>query len=480
MMGAIILSLVLFLVVREVGNFLVWRYYLDEQTREERADEYIEKLNQYIFENKLSINDTEKISEWTSGKYIDVILYKDTNLIYAPDWFKDYEENGENESELSADFENDTETEPSSDTQTEAKIPEDYFIYNDSWFSGDRGFEQYLTEEAREKYQTALQAILDGNEELKPIYCVDGTLLATVVDYSEDLVYNLVSAFAIVCALVFVALIMVFNLTRLSGRVTRLAEKVKAVEEGRHDMAIALDGDDEIASLASDVNSMRNTIVENMTKERRAWEANTGLITAMSHDIRTPLTVLLGYLDLIELQNTDSTNQEYINVCKENALRLKHLSDDLFSYFFVFGKNGVSLNISESPAYETIENMIAEHSLLLSEQEYKLVIQTKLELYSVSMDNVYFGRVIGNIFSNMKKYADIDKEIYISSSFDGERLSISFENSVRKRENASESTGIGLKTCRKIMQEMGGEFVAEEIDGKFVTVVSLPAKLMKE
>ena len=456
MMGAIVISLCIFAVVRETGNFLVWRYYLDDQEKHERAESYVEDLNEYIHENKLSVDDSEKISLWSKGKYVDVILYKDESLIYAPDWFE-HGESGE-------------------DGELETDRSEDFFYNNDSWFSGDRGFEQYLTEEAREKYQSSLRSILENNEELYAVYCIDGTLLAAVVDYSEDLMYNIVFVVSIVLALVVIAVIMAWSLTKLSARVTRLAQKVKAVEEGRHDMPIVLDGEDEIASLASDVNSMRNTIVDSMTKERRAWEANSELIVAMSHDIRTPLTVLLGYLDLIKVQNADTANQEYINICKENALRLKNLSDDMFSYFLVFGKNDKDLNMSQSLAADTVGNMIEEYGTLLSEQGYKISYEGQLDGILISVDTAYFVRVIGNIFSNVKKYADREKAVLIKTGFDGKELSIVFENRISQTENIRESTGIGLKTCQKIMQQMGGEFNYDSKDGVFTSSITVPAK----
>ena len=152
----------------------------------------------------------------------------------------------------------------------------------------------------------------------------DGTALVTVVDYTEDFLYSGVLVMAIAGAMIVLTLVMVFNFTSMALRVNKLAHDVKLVEEGNLNMPIRLDGNDELTALADDVNSMRNAVVDNMTKEKQAWEANAALITAMSHDIRTPLTVVLGYLDLIELQNSDPANEEYIAACKENTMRLTY------------------------------------------------------------------------------------------------------------------------------------------------------------
>ena len=337
---AVLVAAFIFISVREIGNFLVWRYYLDEATKQERAESYIEEFQTYVFENKLSINDSDEIAQWSAGSYVDIILYKDSNLVYAPEWFVGVESEEESHSEAESATELETFTEPVKDGLEENVA---VTLPDGGWFSGDRGFEQYLTEEARDAYRETLDELLRGNQELRPVYFVDGTLLIRIVDYTEDFVYSLVNAFSIVVAFFALAVIMIFNFTGTATRVNKLAHNVKLVESGNLEMPIILDGNDELTSLAADVNSMRNAVVDTMSKERQAWEANAELITAMSHDIRTPLTVLLGYLDLMELQNSDENSAEYIEACKKNALRLKRLSDDMFSYFLVFGKNEVKL-----------------------------------------------------------------------------------------------------------------------------------------
>jgi signal transduction histidine kinase len=270
------------------------------------------------------------------------------------------------------------------------------------------------------------------------------------------------------------AVIMIFSLTSTVTRVNRLARKVKKVESGNLELPIDIDGNDEITSLANDVNSMRNTIVDKMTKERQAWEANTGLITAMSHDIRTPLTVMLGYLDLMEIQNENSDNDEYIAACKENALRLKALSDDMFSYFLVFGQNDRICEGWKMQSSSIIEHMIAEHTILLEENGYRIERVDKIPEVKIKIEQVYFSRVIDNIFSNIGKYADKSTPIVIDSYINDGNLIISFENAIPSGESRAESNGIGLKTCSKILEKMGGRFEASQKGDVFVATVCIP------
>lgn len=521
---AIVIALCLFFAARKLGDFLVWRYYLDDNEKQERLDKNIRELTEYVDANKLSVDDTDKIISFFDGKYVDIIIYKDSKLIFAPEWFEKYEgvdsqsedgtideteavsedgsavtekpafENTEISSEAftedlteipaesltdtglaadeTAELESEMATESGSD---ENSTEDDKNVIEDGWFSGDRSFLQYLTEEDKKEYQAVLDNILAGNAELQAIECIDGTLLVTLVDYSEKFIYNLVLFISIACAVLAVAIIMTISLTRLVSRVTKLASSVKSVGEGDLTKPIAVDGNDEIASLAFDVNTMRDSIIENITKEQRAWEANTSLITAMSHDIRTPLTVLLGYLDLMEIQNADPSSSEYITICKENALRLKRLSDDMFSYFLVFGKNEATFeNVSEYST-DSITHMIMEHEILLEETGYVFKHKSDIPDLKVVIDAMFFGRVIDNIFSNIIKYADTSSAIIIDSDFDGEMLVISFENKIKKDDMHAESNHIGIKTCVQIMEKLNGSFETAVKDGTFSAIIKLPA-----
>lgn len=530
MIVALLVASAVFVGVKELGDFWVWRYYLDENNQQERAEGYVKEFQQYVTDNKMSVKDDLRISAWSAGSYVDMIIYKDSTLFYAPDWFKDVnedaenggngdivDENGENggengevggengengangdegaiatdESVLESEEETATELveESESDAEGEAvggvageettlesessSSTETQKFVDKGWFSGDRGFVQYLTEEARETYLNRVDDILAGNVPLTPVYFVDGTLFVMVVDYTEEFMGNLVFAIAIVSALIVLVLIMFINFTNTTTRIKRLAHNVKLVESGELDRPIRAEGNDEISALASNVNSMRNSVVDNMTKERQAWEANTELITAMSHDIRTPLTVLLGYLDLIELQNSDPASEEYIAACKENAIRLKSLSDDMFSYFLVFGQRDLLPEALVAQSSEILESIMTEHQMLLSENGYTFETVGEMPDVSVLADITFLGRVIDNVFSNISKYADPETPVTINTRVDGEMLCVEFKNKIRHDDTHPESNRIGIKTCIRIMEKLGGSFDTESDDEFFTVTIKL-------
>lgn len=439
---ALITAAVVFVTCKQFGDFLVWKYYLDEETKQERAENYIEDFQKYVKNKKLSIHDSKKIAAWSGGNYVDMIVYKDKNLVYAPDWFID------------------------------SSSPQDYF-------SGDRDFEQYLTEEARTAYLERLEDILDENSDLSSVYFVDGTLLVRVIDYTEDFVYSLVFAAALLLALIVLAIIMILNFSATASRIKRLARDVRLVEGGNLELPIAIRGHDELSSLAEDVNSMRNSVVDTMTKEQQAWKANAELITAMSHDIRTPLTVMLGYLELMEMQEKSNIDSEYVAACKDNALRLKRLSDDMFSYFLVFGKKDALDGEMIDVGSEVIEHMLAERVILFEESGFELSYSHDLPSVTISVNLDYLGRVIDNVFANIQKYADLNASVYIESEIKDGNLTLAFRNKIDKSSDRAESNGIGLKTCERIMERMGGSVTVVAESDDYSITLNFPVKEQK-
>ncbi len=482
---SLILAALIFYLVFEFGSFLVWRYYLGASDKQERAEEYVGEFQDYVTKNKLTTDDAELIGAWNAGRYVDLIVYKDSNLIYAPEWFEDFREDDTETEASSVDNteaetdEGESETHTPGESESGSEVITDKSFY-EKWFLGDRGFEQYLTEEARKDYRAALEDALGDDGVLHPVYFVDGTLIVAVVDFTDEVFENVVFAVSALSALVVVALIMILYLGGITKRIRLLQKNVRIIEEGDLEHKIEQSGRDEISLLARDVGSMRDAIVDNMTRERRAWEANAGLITAMSHDIRTPLTVLLGYLDLIEMQNDGNISDEYISACRENALRLKNLSDDMFSYFLVFGKSENELRMIDINARELALHIVSEYALLLSERGYKLDSLGEIPDVCVKIDERYFRRVIDNVFSNIIKYADQKHPVCLGVELCDGRLVLYCKNKTRTDKDIPESNGIGLKTCTKMMEEMGGELLYGECEGVFTAKMILPAEKMDD
>ena len=425
----------IFIGLKSIGDYHVWKNYInitEDQVREQNRT-YMNDLQKYVNLNRLTVSQAEDTNRWASGEHLKLVFYKDRDLIYYE------QETGEE----------------------------------------DKNFQSYLSEDDRKKYEDTLKSILDGNADAYPISFMDGTLLVTFVDNTESFLKSFVIAVSLLVSAIFFAVLMLLYFNRITGRISKLAKTVKAVGEGDMERRIYDGGNDEIGSLALDVNSMRNSVVENMSKEREAWEANAGLITAMSHDIRTPLTVMLGYMELMELQNEDPAFAEYLESCKQNAHKLKKLSDDMFSYFLVFGKREFELDMTPSVAGEVVRHMLDEHCILLAGNGYNVSTAWKSEDSVILIDQKFFGRVIDNVFSNIGKYADKDKAVTISVEANENTFKITTENYIAPDTSAAESNGIGNKTCAKIMEQLGGKFESYADGELYKNEISLPIYKME-
>lgn len=446
MFAALAVGVVIFIIIQWGIKYAVDKKYMSDESVENREKSYIDNLQSYITRNSLSSMDTADITKWVKNqRYVYLVIYKDTELIY------DSKKAAEEEEELKKGA-----VTPSPDSENETDK-----IHNKKQDESD--------------HKTNISEYLDADATLFPIKLSDGTMFASVAEFTQELYYSLSYIISIMAAFVVFMLIMMLYFNKTTIRIERLAGNVRKIEQNNDLPDIAGDGCDEIANLANDVNKMKNSIFEKMQKEQDAWKANTELITAMSHDIRNPLTVLLGYLDVMDMQkDTSPSLKGYIASCKETALKIKNLSDDMFQYFLVFGKKDIDMSIQEYDAQTLLNQAIAEHVLLLTENGYTFISETLDKKCTILIDASAFVRVIDNLFSNIKKYADITKPIYISASADSNNVTLIMKNSAIQ--NDVESNGIGLKTCSKIMVAMNAGFNTESDDNEFTAILTIPIK----
>ena len=215
-------------------------------------------------------------------------------------------------------------------------------------------------------------------------------------------------------------------------------------------------------------------MLESLENEKAALNANSELITSMSHDIRTPLTVLIGYLDIMKMYSKDEVMMEYIKSSEKTAMRLKKLSDDMFKYLLVFGNSAKPAELEEYDGMMLIEQMLSEHVLLLREHGYEVKFDMPSESGVKVLTNAPdLMRIIDNVFSNIGKYADREKPIEIKVEIGGDRVSMTFTNAISADASMAESNKIGLKTCAKIAELISSEFSYSVSDDVFTVTVGL-------
>ena len=310
---------------------------------------------------------------------------------------------------------------------------------------------------------------------LYPMRFADGQYYIRIDDSTSVREDNLNRIIAVLLgSLAFVA-VMFWYIRRLTDRIIRLSREAGAIGGGDLEAPITTSGVDELSMLASEMDNMRNAVIERMSGERRAWEANSELITAISHDIRTPMTSLLGYLELLNESADPERSRQFAASAYDKAVELKDLTDELFKYFLVFGRSEVKMNTERFDARLLLEQLLGEAEFDLTDAGFSVQRIEFAGEASVEVDPLYLKRVLDNLVSNAKKYADRAEPLMIVSELNGGELSVTVSNAVAKTSPRVESTKIGLRTCEKIMEAMHGRFETTRDGDHFAAEFVLPA-----
>lgn len=308
-----------------------------------------------------------------------------------------------------------------------------------------------------------------------PVNFRDGVFTVAVYDSSRGMVRAAVNLSALaLAALVFLATVLLYE-QHITRTVQTLSRQVRQVSRGDLGMQILPQTSDEIGQLALDVDAMRLSIIDKLQREEEAWKANSQLITAISHDVRTPLTALLGYLEIVSDESLSPEERSaYLEVCKNNALRLKGLTDELFGFFLVFGKPKPDQVLEEFDAVTLLEQVLLEHEMDLSQQGFQVETSDDPITGKLRVDLGHFRRIFDNLFSNVRKYADPAFPVTVACRCDREELTVTICNHIRQSATRVESNRIGLQTCHKLVAAMGGEFNQSRTKETFTVEVLLP------
>ena len=309
-----------------------------------------------------------------------------------------------------------------------------------------------------------------------PVNFSDGTYTVSIYDHSENRLYNIVNITSIVISAAVFLVLMVLYERHVTFSILRLSRQVRQVSRGNLQLQIQPPTRDEIGQLAEDVEAMRLSILDKLRREEDAWQANTDLITAISHDVRTPLTALMGYLDILDDPSLPPEAQwAYLDICRNNAVRLKDLTDELFGFFLVFGKRTPEQSLETFDAAMLLEQILLEAREELTGQGFAIELDLPEDLRgALEADLGHLRRVFDNLFSNLRKYADPKQPVTVRVTGGTNLLQITISNAILSGGSQVESNKIGLKTCEKLLTAMGGNFRQSRTADTFTAEVQLP------
>ena len=255
--------------------------------------------------------------------------------------------------------------------------------------------------------------------------------------------------------------------------IQNLQEDVFTLAIGDWNHEIKVSDRDEIGRLAQDLNQMRIAFLQTMDNEQQARVANKELISSLSHDLRTPLTTLKGYLEIMNLKKDDiKFRDQYLQKCLDKVEEITYLSNKMFEYSLVFSTEYNS-DLSNIPVQKLIDTLV-DHIQYLREMDLHILYEPLKTSLSMDANFAMIQRILNNVFSNIQKYCDPWKDIVIQTSIEEDRLKMSFTNSINRHLDKVESNGIGLKSVKKMIEIHHGTFYQDETNDLFTIILAFP------
>ncbi|GLC32091.1 sensor histidine kinase [Clostridium omnivorum] len=298
------------------------------------------------------------------------------------------------------------------------------------------------------------------------------------IEYNQTGGTSFVAVLIAIASFVFIFLYLTKN---KMAYVENIANGLMEISKGNLDYRVERSGEDELASLADNINFMVNELQVQIEAERSAERTKNELITNVSHDLRTPLTSVMGYLGLVKDGKYENEQQmiEYLNIAYNKADKLKVLIEDLFEYTKLTN-SGIKLNKEIVDINEFVEQLIEEMVPMAEQNNITMMKEIPNEKVMVNVDVDKCLRVFENLISNAIKYSEKPGDIWVriikkensvlvcvenkGENISKEDLSKIFDRFYRLEKSRSSSTGgsgLGLAIAKNIVELHEGNIWAE-------------------
>ena len=243
--------------------------------------------------------------------------------------------------------------------------------------------------------------------------------------------------------------------------------------------------DKDIRALTNDMNHVIVDLRKAFHKYKEGDREVRTAITNISHDIRTPLTAICGYLALMKKQEKSPEMERYLDIIDERAEHMKTLTEGLFSYSLILNSED-TVELEDVNLNKVLEDCIMEYYGALTERGIEPTVDITEKKIVRKLDKTHIDRAISNVISNAIKYSDGDFDIKLKDDgtmiFSNKASGITSVVAARlfdrfyTVETGRNSTGLGLSIARTFVEKMGGEIGAEYKDGKLAIKIAFPER----
>lgn len=302
----------------------------------------------------------------------------------------------------------------------------------------------------------------------------------------------IVTIISIICGIIMFISFFLMLTRKFINYIREISEGINQISQGNLDNRIKIKNEDEFAFLADKLNQMADNIKEIMDNERRIENAKNELITSIAHDLRTPLTSIIGYLDLVSSKELlNDIQRKYISIAYNKSKRLEKLIDDLFTYTkFNFGE--VKAIYTEVDMVKLINQLVDEFYPSFAEYclDYDFIADSTSAI--IKADGNLLARAFANLISNAITYGKDGKNILIKlfkrekgimiaitnygmiiPGEDLERIFTRFYRVETSRSRETGGSGLGLAIAQSIIEMHGGIIYARSDEEGTVFTVEL-------
>lgn len=271
-----------------------------------------------------------------------------------------------------------------------------------------------------------------------------------------------------------------------------ISETVGRISKGDLESQIRISGQDELTWLASNINMMGQSIRERSALEEKMEKSKKELITNMAHDLSTPLTSIIGYLNLIKDRKypDESKLVEYVEICFNKSQQLKQLISKLFEYSKLTSET-IKLEKKNLDVNRLIDQIKVEYSHLIEDNLLQIELDLNSEKPFIYADPILVVRVFENLIYNAVKYAKKPGVLKIKSLIDNDDVLITFSNNIDKKQfkkddmkrifermyikdqsrSEGSGSGLGLAISREIVELNDGKIWSQLEDDQIVFII---------
>lgn len=279
----------------------------------------------------------------------------------------------------------------------------------------------------------------------------------------------------LICVLALCVLTLMIYLLILRSTIREVAEELEEKLRTDTNTLISIStGDSSVQLLASRINAQLRALRKERLKLQTGNDELTTAVTNISHDLRTPLTAICGYLDLLEQEPQPEKSGRYLAVIRERTDAMRSLTEELFRYS-VITATADELDMQAVRLNDILEQSLAGFYGALSARGITPEIRMPEAAVIRELDAAALRRIFDNILSNAVKYSDGDLTIRLrpdgSVTFSNRASSLSRVQAERlfdrfyTVETARNSTGLGLSIAKLLTEKMGGTITAEYESG---------------